>query len=106
MHLFTKSIQLVFYTVGLVASICTISYCIYKYNLDEDSTSVDFKSFDKYNPVQGYPSFTVCLLEPFLKNKLESQGNGINISGYISASFGKEWDPRIKKLIMIPLQSI
>ena len=98
MHSFTKSIEIIFDTFCLVASVCTISYCIYKYNLDEDSTSVDFKSFDKYNPVQGYPSFTVCFLEPFLKNKLESQGNGINISSYISASFGKEWDPRVKKV--------
>ena len=96
MHLFTKSIQLVFYTLGLVASICTISYCIYKYNLDEDSTSVDFKSFDKYNDVQGYPSFTLCFLAPFLENKLKSQGEGIDVSSYINAAFGGAWDTRMK----------
>ena len=98
MHLFTKSIQLVFYTLGLVASICTISYCIYKYNLDEDSTSVDFKSFDKYNAVQGYPSFTLCFLAPFLENRLELQGEGIDVSSYINAAFGGAWDPRINKV--------
>ena len=98
MHSFTKSIEIIFDTFCLVASVCTISYCIYKYNLDEDSTSVDFKSFDKYNHVQGYPSFTICLLEPFLKNKLESQGDGIDIASYTSASFGNEWDSRINKV--------
>ena len=95
---FTKSIQLIFNTSCLVASIGTISYCIYKYNLDEDSTSVDFKHFDQYNPDQGYPSFTICLLDPFLKDKLKSHGEGIDIPQYKEAAWGATWDPRINKI--------
>ena len=94
----TRSLQIVFDTFCMMASICTISYCIHSYRLDEDSTSVKFKLFDRMSPDQGYPTFTVCFLDPFLKSKFGSYGKGINRHRYKKAAWGLSWDPRMNEI--------
>ena len=64
---FALEVQIIFDTFCLLAAISTISYCIHTYLLDEDSTSVEFKQFDANHHERGYPSFTLCFLDPFLK---------------------------------------
>ena len=93
-----RGLRIVFDTFCLMASICTISYCIYSYRLDEDSTSVKFKLFDRNSLDQGYPSFTVCFLDPFLKYKFKSYGKGINRHRYKKAAWGRSWDSRMNEI--------
>ena len=82
----------------MMASICAISYCIHSYRLDEDSTSVKFKIFDRNSPDQGYPSFTACFLDPFLKHKFKSHGKGITRHHYKKFAWGRSWDPSIYEI--------
>ena len=82
----------------LLASTWAISNCVLEYLADEDSTSVEFRRFDATHDDQGYPSFSLCLLDPYLKNELESYGEGIDISHYRNASFGYVWDPQVYKI--------
>ena len=82
----------------ILAAISTISYCIYEYSLDEDSTSVEFKRFDTNKHEQGYPSFTVCFLNQILKAKLESYGEQIDATHYLNSLWGYSWDPRMHEI--------
>ena len=94
----TRSLQIVFDTFCMMASKCTISYCIHSYRLDENSKSVKFKIFDRNSPDQGYPSFTVCVLDPFLKHKFKSYGKGITLHHYKKLAWGRSWDPSIYEI--------
>ena len=82
----------------ILAAISTISYCIYEYSLDEDSTSVEFQRFDTNKHDQGYPSFTICFLNQILKAKLESYGEQIEASHYLNSLWGYLWDPRMHEI--------
>ena len=93
-----RSLQIVVDTFCMMASICTISYCIHSYRLDENSKSVKFKIFDRNSPDQGYPSFTVCVLDPFLKHKFKSYGKGITLHHYKKLAWGRSWDPSIYEI--------
>ena len=69
-------------TIGLV---CWVSY---EYSLNEDETQIHIKEFHKTSD-DIYPSITVCINMPFIKEKLKEIHPNLTIGGYSNFLEGK-----------------
>lgn len=72
----------------------TISFCgfwIYKYTLNEDLCSVEFKSYyEKEEDV--FPMLSICLLNPFSDLKLRNHGFDVDQSSYLNFLKGEQFN--------------
>ena len=94
------SFQIAYYTFHMVcslATICFISYCLYKYGQNEDLSQVTFQEFHKTKD-NIYPSLTICVSTQFSEENLELYGEGINISTYTDFLNGELWDDRMVEI--------
>ena len=86
---------LFFNLLCLLACTLAISYCIITYLKDEDTTSMEFDPFDPKEEDRGYPSFSLCLLDPILETKLDL---GVNKTRYRHFLGGFHWDQQMTKI--------
>ena len=89
------SFQFCFNVFCLLACISAIMYCIMTYMKDEDTTSMEFDPFDPKQDNRGYPSFSICILDPILETKL---GQGIDKSAYLLYTGGHKWGQDMEKI--------
>ena len=72
-------------------------WCFYKYVKDDDVSLVNYKRYhDDKDSI--YPSLTLCFNNPFLNDKLESVGEGINTTTYSKFLEGLHWDNRLVRI--------
>lgn len=89
-----KHFNQIFDVVCILTTIGLVSWCLYAYNLNEDTSMVDFKMYHT-SEVDLYPSLTLCLSDPFDNDKLKEIGEGINSSSYADFLNGRHWDERM-----------
>ena len=81
-----------FFTIGLSI------YSIHRYYLDEDTTLVEITKFLSSKDAI-YPSFSFCILPPFLDEKFNAyRDDKINSSSYKRFLLGEFWDERFLKI--------
>ena len=84
-----------YFLICLIATIVLSIYSIHRYSLNEDSTVVKVTKYLSSNDAI-YPSFSFCILPPFLKDRFEAYGDSrINMTSYINFLEGKLWDERM-----------
>ena len=71
-----------FHFICVLATVVLSTKCIYEYFLNENISLVEYQSFQEFGR-SGYPSISMCILNPFVKEKLQKHGPGINISSYV-----------------------
>ena len=74
--------------------IATISFCvfwIYKYSLNEDLCSIEFKSFYQ-DRRDSFPMLSLCLLNPFSDSKFRNYETIINQSSYLEFLNGEKFN--------------
>lgn len=87
----------VFHLMCILVTVGLQLYCVNRYLLNEDISVVHYKRFHSDKDAI-YPSFSFCILPPFLENELKKYGNGINISSYVKFLNGQIWDERMLKI--------
>ena len=91
---YKRTLLRLFYIHCLLAASGLICWCLYKYTKDEDVSLVNYKRYhSKENSI--YPSLTLCFNNPFLNEKLQSIGEGINTTTYSKFLEGLHWDERL-----------
>ena len=78
----------------ITATASLMVYCLCHYLRDEDVSSVHFTKFYSSNEAP-YPSFSFCILQPFLENEFDVYGGNVNMSTYIKFLRGELWDERM-----------
>lgn len=86
-----------FSIICVVATICMVGYWCYKYSLDSDTIGLNYKQYF-HTAEDTFPVLSMCFLDPFLKEKLEQNQAGINISTYKKFLFGEIEDPRFTNI--------
>ena len=87
----------IFHFFCLLVTIFLQAKCIYKYILDEDVSVVNYKRFhDEKDNI--YPSFSFCVLNPFLEHELKKYGTGVNITSYSHFLMGKQWNEKMLQI--------
>ena len=91
---FNRNWTRIFHLICSISAFSLTCWCIYKYMKDEDVSLVNYKRYhsDK-NSI--YPSLTLCFNNPFLNDRLESFGKGINTTTYSKFLKGLHWDERM-----------
>ena len=80
-----------FYLLCIFATVALQIYCIKRFLEDEDMSVVRYTKFhSKENDI--YPSFSFCIVPPFLPDKFEEYGDSINITSYIKFLKGELWN--------------
>ena len=75
-----------------LATISLSIYSLYRYIKNEDTTSIKITTFLSTKEAI-YPSLTLCILHPFLKQKFDVyEDKGINMTSYIDYLNGNEWN--------------
>ena len=69
-------------------------YCITRYFKNDDITEVKYTSFHSSKDAI-YPSFSICILPPFIEKRFDEYGNGINMASYGNFLKGQLWDERM-----------
>ena len=69
-------------------------WCFYKYMKDDDVSLVNYKRYHS-DKDSVYPSLTLCFNNPFLNDKLEDVGDGVNTTTYSKFLEGLHWDNRL-----------
>ena len=87
----------VFHFICSTAAFSLTSWCIYKYIKDDDVSHVNYKRYHS-DKDSIYPSLTLCFNNPFLNEKLEQYGDGINTTTYSKFLKGLYWDERMTKI--------
>ena len=80
-----------------IATIATISYCIYIHSLDEDLCTIDYKTYYK-DENDVFPQLSFCLKDPISEEKLKSYNFTFNISSYINFLDGNSFDSEMLKI--------
>ena len=78
----------------VICWIATLSFCIfwiYKYSLNEDLCSIEFKSFYE-DKKDAFPILSLCLLNPFSDSKLRSHKIPEDHISYVKFLRGKEFN--------------
>lgn len=83
-----------FHVLCTFLTIALTGWCLYKYTCDDDVSLVYFVNFNT-DKQKVYPIFTACFWNPFLNDKLNNYGTGINISSYSKFLQGSHWDDRM-----------
>ena len=83
-----------FYSLACVISTIALqTYCLFHYLKDEDVSAVHFTKF--HSSVDAiYPSFSLCIIHPFIESKFDQYENDINMASYIRFLQGKFWDEK------------
>ena len=89
--------EAVFHCICVLATIILSSKCIYDFFLNENISLVEYRSFQEFGH-SGYPSISLCILYPFLENKLRMHGSGINVTSYVMFLNGSLSDERMAKI--------
>ena len=93
-----KSIKILYFVVCLFSTILLSIYSIARYNKNEDTTLVEITKFLSSDDAV-YPSFSFCILPPYLDRKFEVYDDDkINSSSYEKFLAGKFWDDRFLKI--------
>ena len=87
----------IFHVICNLAAFGLTCWCFYKYMKDDDVSLVNYKRYHS-DKDSIYPSLTLCFNNPFLNDKLESFGNGINTTTYSKFLNGLYWDERFIKI--------
>ena len=88
-----KALQVIkfsFQTVCLFSAIVLTSWCYYKYSLDKDVSSLNYKMFN-HEPGSLYPSISLCIVNPYLEDSLKRHGSDVNSSSYVKYLMGGYW---------------
>ena len=87
-----------FFVICLLTTIGLSSYSMYRYLKNEDVTVVKVLAFLS-SPDAIYPSFSFCILQPFLKDRFNDYNDDdINMTSYIRFLKGDMWDDRFLKI--------
>ena len=78
----------------IIITLLIIFFCVYRYNRDDDVSRVSFESFHQKADYL-YPATSLCIYNPFLGQKLEGYGTGVNITTYSKFLQGKHHDSRM-----------
>ena len=95
----------IFFVFEFICWIATISLCIfwiYKYSLNEDLCSVDFKNYFQ-SEEDVFPMLSLCLQSPISEKKLRMIMPEVDLSLYIKFLHGEEFNSR---LLNIDYQSV
>ena len=97
-HHFWNILTILHYSLCLLATICVTSWWIYKYSLQELSTSIDIKHmFKSKDDLQ--PAFSVCVTDPRLNEKLQTVSNNkYNKTSYIKFLRGIEYHEALRNI--------
>ena len=91
---YKRTLLRLYYVHCLLAASGLISWCLYKYTKDDDVSLVNYKRYhSEENSI--YPSLTLCFNNPFLNDKLQSIGEGVNTTTYSKFLEGLYWDERL-----------
>ena len=89
-----QRINNIFHLLCIAATASLTIYCMCLYYRNEDVSVVQFTKF--YSSKEApYPSFSFCILQPFLEKKFDMYGGEINMTTYIKFLEGKLWDERM-----------
>ena len=89
-----KTWRRIFAVTCNILAVGLTGWCFHKYQADEDVSHVNYRRFhDDIDSI--YPSLTLCFNNPYLKEKLNDIGEGINITTYVSFLEGRNWDERM-----------
>ena len=78
----------------VVCWIATLSFCIfwiYKYSLNEDLCSIEFKTFHE-DKIDTFPILSLCLLNPFSEERLRSHKIPVGHATYVKFLRGEEFN--------------
>ena len=89
-----SEIENIFFVCCLITTIGLQIDCIHRYLKNDDSTEVIYTDFHS-SEIAMYPSLSVCLREPFLEERFNSYGFGVNLTSYEKFLMGKYWDERM-----------
>ena len=92
-----KYCQWAFQLVCILVTLSLQIYCLFRYFLDEDLSSVQYTPFHIHKDAM-YPSFSFCFLPPFLENKSKMYEDDINITTYSQFLNGELWDDRMLEI--------
>ena len=81
--------------ICLIATTGSVVWCVYNFALNEDVSSVRFRVFQS-KPEYIYPSITLCVVNPFLGERLKEYGKDINPGLYQDFLKGSYWENRMK----------
>ena len=86
-----------FHFICVLVTIVLSTKCIYEYFLNENISLVEYRSFQEFGH-SGYPSISMCILNPFLEEKLQKYDMGINITSYVMFLNGSLSDERLAEI--------
>ena len=69
-----------FHAICLFTTIAFVGWCINEYTLDNDYTQTKFATFHQ-TAEDIYPSITICIQDPYIKNKYDSHFRSLPIIG-------------------------
>ena len=85
------------HALGFLAATSCVCWCFYEYFLDLDLSLVEHKTFGgDENSIM--PSFSLCLSDPFLEDKLKINSNNLNTTEYKKFLAGKYWEFEISQI--------
>lgn len=74
---------ILFHLICLIATITTISYCIYVFNLNEDLCTVEYKEYYETKS-DVYPRLSLCLKNPIAATILQNYSKNLKSDDYVS----------------------
>ena len=93
-----KTFKYIYFTICFCATIGLSVYSIYRFVINEDTTLVKVTKFLSSKEAL-YPSFSFCILHPFLENKFGDYGDEkFNISSYRNFLDGSHWNDDMLKI--------
>ena len=87
----------IFHFICTSATLGFICFCLHKYFQNDDVSQVTFQEFHAKED-NLYPSLSICVPSTFNEEKLNSYGEGINITSYADFMNGEYWDDRMVKV--------
>ena len=98
-----------FHFLCIISAISAITYCLYRFMLNEDMTSIEFRRFDGIGN-NIYPVISLCFSEPGIFNILElnrlvgyKSSERKNAKRYLDFLEGKIWS---KKYLNVSYESV
>ena len=87
---FQEIIKIIFQSICLLSAIILLSWCYYKYTLDKDVSSLSYKFFNQ-DENSIFPSISICVVNPYIEEKLKRYGGDVNSSSYAEYLMGRYW---------------
>lgn len=95
---FKVLINYVFKSLCLLSVIVLNTWCYYKYKLDKDVSSLNYKVFNQ-DESSIYPSMSLCVINPYIEHQLAKYGEDVNSSSYAEFLMGKYWSNNMSKIV-------